>query len=455
MRAVGYFTFDPDASKGPRAYQTRYLAFRNFCEGGLHIDTRIFADPEGQAGFKGWDEMLEFIRSNGLAYLVVVPNAQTLGETLDEQVARVLEIDALGSRAVCADPNYPDPLQNALRGARAAGGRRERIRQGMMAKAAKGLGLGKPPYGYRILGDGSFQIVPEEAETVCLIYNEYLESGGGIRAVAAVLNERGLRTRNGKQWSIATVRDILRNAAYIGTYRRFGLRISGSYEPIVTPDVFRRAQKRLSERGPSRPRPHRASFLLSGLLFCGHCGGRMMGVTRRQSWTRKDGRRGRGEYRYYQCQTRINRNECDYHTIRAAPLEEEVAAIARRELRLRQEDGPCDADSWLDRDRAHSTARIRALDKRFMAGVQRAASGKLTLSQLRAGAERLRVARDALALRIEQTSEAGSAQTLFNSNADRFIGEWESLPYDERRDLLRLLVTRVTVKDNCTDVDIA
>ena len=33
--------------------------------------------------------------------------------------------------------------------------RRDRIREGMRAKAARGLGLGKPPYGYRIGHDGT------------------------------------------------------------------------------------------------------------------------------------------------------------------------------------------------------------------------------------------------------------------------------------------------------------
>ena len=454
MRALGYFTFDPAARKGSLAYRSRYLAFRKFCEENRHADVRVFADPIGGEGAGGWREMVDFIRNAELAYLVVVPDAEVLGACLEDRVARVLEADALDSRVVCADPDYPDPLQSALRGAGAAG-RRERIRQGMLAKAAEGRGLGRPPFGYRLLVTGDFEAVPEEAEVVRLIFNEYLRGGGSIRVVAAELNRRGLRTRAGKQWSMITVRDILCNSAYTGAYRRFGFRIPGSHEPIVDPELFRKAQERMSSRSPGRARPRRASFLLTGLLFCGHCGGAMMGVTRRRTWTRKNGRLSRAEYRYYQCQSRINRSRCDYHTVHAGDLEERVVDAARRQLLNGGVSASGDPASRLDRDRAECAARLRALDRRFLNGVRRAADGKLTLSQLRMGAERLRAAKEALDLRMAATSDPSMAKALFDDNAARFAYEWDSLSHEERRDLLRLLVARATLENERLDVVLA
>ena len=453
MRALGYFTFDPKARHGAHSYQGQYARFRDFCRDNRHTHARVFADPYGEEGLDGWRDLVNFIRDAVVGYLVVVPDARVLGAEIEQQVARVLEMDALSSRVVCSDPQYPDPLQNALRGGHAGAGRRQRIREGMMAKAAKGLGLGKPPYGYRIQADGAFRTVPEEADVVRLIFGEYLGSGGGVRSVAAVLNERGLATRAGRPWSMVAVRDILRNAAYIGTYRRFGLRIPGAYEPIISGDDFRRAQERLSERSPLRQSRRQPPFMLSGLIFCGHCGRGMIGVTRRQSWRRKDGERARAEYRYYQCQSRINRNECDYHTIRAEETEERVALEAREQLLLPERDGKHRA--WTDRAHAESSARIRVLDRRFMEGVQRAAHGKLTLGQLRAGAARLRSARDALTMRVEMTSADASAKALFEDDVARLIDEWTGLSGEERRELLRSLVKRVTVKEDGIEVALA
>ena len=455
MRALGYFTFDPDTGKGPLSYPELFRAFVAYCEEGRHIRVGVYDDPKGQEGGVGWRSMLDFISGSGLGYLVVVPDAGRLGGSLEQQVARLLELDALSCQVVCDDRDFPDPLQNALRGSSSAAGRSARIRQGMMAKAAQGLGLGKPPYGYRIIADGTFRVVAEEADVVALIFKQYLESNDGVRAVASMLNDRGLRTRTGRRWSMVTVRDILRNTAYIGTYRRFGLRIPGSYQPIVTPGDFRQAQERMHERSPARRSPRGSPFLLSGVVFCGYCGQRMMGVTRKQAWRRKDGQRARAEYRYYQCQSRINRNECDYHTTRADDIEEQVARAVREKLLSGERGDGADSGSWMAHERAQSTARLRVLDKRFMEGVQRAASGGLTLGQLRAGVDRLRAAKQALNDRIDQTSEKASAQALLEANAARFIDDWDSLAQDQRRELLRSVVAKVTVKDGRAEVSLA
>ena len=62
-------------------------------------------------------------------------------------------------------------------------------------------------------------------------------------------------------------------------------------------------------------------YLLSGIAFCDYCGNKMMGVTRHQRWTNKNGDRNRKTYRYYQCQSRNNQSVCGYHTWREADLE--------------------------------------------------------------------------------------------------------------------------------------
>ena len=72
----------------------------------------------------------------------------------------------------------------------------------MRAKAAKGLGLGKTPFGYRIGSEGLFEPVPEEAKIVRGIYKLYLNEGIGVRSIARLLNTEGYRTRRGADWSM-------------------------------------------------------------------------------------------------------------------------------------------------------------------------------------------------------------------------------------------------------------
>lgn len=138
MRAIGYFTVDTEARNVRAASEARIRAFQEYCETRRHIPHGTFADLKGDGGGEGWQEMMDFIREHRQGYLVVTPDAAHLGPTLEEQVERVLEMDALSSKVVCDDLDLPDPLQNALRNSRKSAQRSERIRAGMMAKAAKG-----------------------------------------------------------------------------------------------------------------------------------------------------------------------------------------------------------------------------------------------------------------------------------------------------------------------------
>ena len=460
MRAVGYFTVDENARGGRFGRAELETAFAAYCEERRHTPHGTYSDPKGEGGGAGWRAMADHIKESRLGYLVIVPGAEHLGAALEDQVARALEMDALSSQVLCDDRDFPDPLQNALRGSNNAAQRGERIRAGMMAKAAKGLGLGKPPYGYKLTFDGAFHVIPEEAEVVASIFDAYLEPGGSVRSVAASLNARRRRTRNGGRWGIVAVRDVLRNPAYIGTYRRFGLRIPSSYEPIVSPSVFRQAQDRLLERGPTQrldSRPPSPAFLLSGLLVCGYCGRRMMGVSRRQTWRRKDGERMRAEYRYYQCQSRINRNQCAYRTVKAAEIEEEALRAARSLLES-GERGPGAGvnanDAGAGRasaEKARALAEAASLDRQFREGVQRAASGTLSLSRLRGGLEQMQSVKRELAKKIAQAeaqADAGAAASRSDpeANAAKFLTEWNALPDAERRALLRSLVAKVTLR---------
>ena len=147
----------------------------------------------------------------------------------------------------------PDPLQNALVTLGAPGASRERsekIRMSMQNRALRGKGLGRPPYGYRNGEDGTLEIVKDESPVVELIFRLYIRDRMGMRLIVQHLNERGITTRRGGNWNVVSIRDILKNTVYIGTYTRFGLRQPGNHEPIIPRDVFREAQDIVRERRP-------------------------------------------------------------------------------------------------------------------------------------------------------------------------------------------------------------
>ena len=155
---------------------------------------------------------------------------------------------------------------------------------------------------------------PVEAETVKLIYRLYLEGEGltgpmGVKAVTRTLNEKGLRTRQGARFGVATTHGILTNPIYAGR-ARFNRRESktGRIKPaaevvefdapqIIDPVLFDQVQQSLKSRSPRivPPRITTSPILLSGLAYCATCNGPM---------TMRTGSSSTGKiYRYYTCST--------------------------------------------------------------------------------------------------------------------------------------------------------
>ena len=443
MRAIGYFRIKDD-----RSVAEMEEAFREYCELNMNQPLRVFGERESQEG-RNSDEyrgMLEFLRDSGSEFLVVVPGADHLGYDLESAARSIVELEEAGAKVTCQDEDLPDPLQNALLTFGAKGvsrTRSARIREAMRARAIKGLGLGKPPYGYRNAEDGTLEVVRDEAAVVELVYRLYTKDELGLRLIVQHLNERGIRTRRGGNWNMVTIRDILRNPTYIGTSTRFGLRVPKSHEPIIPADVFRKAQGRSRKRRPVGQVAISEPFLLSGLAYCGYCDNKMMGVTRRQSWRRKDGRRSNGVYRYYQCQSKNNQSVCGYHTWRAPLLENTVLAQLKYALRQgpRQRDS-IEPDALKETARSAREARLRNAERRFLRAMRRAARAELSVRKLGQYLAGLDVARRGV----------GNAQP--EVAATETLATWDSLAFEERQAFLAEQVARIQVKDDAVELAI-
>lgn len=146
--------------------------------------------------------------------------------------------------------------------------------------------------GYRY-ENGKLIVEPDEAEVVRLIFRYYI-TGMGVTAIMKTLNEKHIRTRNGKPWCKSSVMCVLRNYAYTGnlllqtTYRENFLtkrtlindgalpkyHAEGTHEAIIDADTFsavqteiqRRAEKHTHSNQPKR------SYPFTGLIICDNCG---------------------------------------------------------------------------------------------------------------------------------------------------------------------------------------
>jgi site-specific DNA recombinase len=115
------------------------------------------------------------------------------------------------------------------------------------AKAGKHQS-GPAPFGYRRdyskrVSDGVLLVPsPEEAEVVKMIFREYLRLRS-MKRLIRLLDEHGLRTRRGKQWSRAGVSWILKNDTYVGRVHFGNIRVRGRHESIIPPILFNKVQK--------------------------------------------------------------------------------------------------------------------------------------------------------------------------------------------------------------------
>ncbi len=142
----------------------------------------------------------------------------------------------------------------------------------------------KSVFGYRLDG-GRYVIVPEEAEIVRRIFDEYVK-GVPLRRISEELRAEGLKTSRGFDFSHNQISYIIRNEIYIGnivlqkTYVKDFIthskvknngelpvyRMNGCHEPIVEESVFRAAQEESARRAAEKP-----VYPFTKKLICGNC----------------------------------------------------------------------------------------------------------------------------------------------------------------------------------------
>lgn len=154
-----------------------------------------------------------------------------------------------------------------------------RIKQRMEQLKAQGLYTGGPiPLGFKAEYRGRVSkkgypipdLIPDEAFGEIVrerIFYSVFKMGYGAYIIERELREAGIKGPEGKPISVSSIKRILRNQRYRGM--------------IVDEEVFDKVQDILDQRLDAKSESRhinmqaRANALLSGNIFCGHCGNRM------------------------------------------------------------------------------------------------------------------------------------------------------------------------------------
>ena len=127
-------------------------------------------------------------------------------------------------------------------------------------------------------------------------FEKTVREGFGSYRMADYLNGLGIKTHNGSQFQCNTINRILRNRMYCGYF------VAGDVESphieriqIIEEPLFFQAQYILDQRANTEKekqqiaRTTKGKTLLSGNLYCAHCGSRMVATSYVDRYTRVDG----------------------------------------------------------------------------------------------------------------------------------------------------------------------
>ena len=258
----------------------------------------------------------------------------------------------------------------------------ERVRDKIAASKSKGIWVGGSiPLGYASVNK-KLVVVPEDAETVRLIFRRYLEVGS-IRDLVEDLDRKEIRTRRltlatgktrgGIRFGVGALSHLLRNRFYIGEVAYKGKIHPGEQAPIVDRELFEAVQAKLATGANARQLELRASpSILAGRLFDDR-GNRMT-----PTHTNKRGAR----YRYYVSHPILQKrnNEAgSVSRVSASDIEAMVLKVARGHLEERGSVPRHDHDRDLV---AHLVERVilkpQAIEIRFATPEQAEGAGEQT-----------------------------------------------------------------------------
>ena len=216
------------------------------------------------------------------------------------------------------------------------------IKRGIRENALQGLATGGANLllGYTVGEDRKYAVDPTGAKIVQEIFQLYAD-GMSATQIITYCNERGYKTARGNAFNKNSLRTILRNEKYIGTYKLMDIVIPDGMPAIIEKPLFEKVQAMLKHNGKARAKAKaHENYLLTTKLFCGHCGSPMVG----ESGTSKTGQ----VHYYYKCTKAKREHACkkkserkDWieklvvrYTVQNVLTDENIALIAKRAMEI-------------------------------------------------------------------------------------------------------------------------
>ena len=154
-----------------------------------------------------------------------------------------------------------------------------------------------------------------EAEIVRLIFHKYVYEGYGAQKLSHYLYEQGVVGRNNKNIPNTSIVRIIKNKGYTGYLINGAVETECPQLRIIEPELFEQAQElrqaRTCERGGTSLGTS-SKALLTGLVYCAHCGNRLSLTSSGRIHTYADGHTVKEVRPRYSCFYKIRHpGDCD------------------------------------------------------------------------------------------------------------------------------------------------
>jgi site-specific DNA recombinase len=376
----------------------------------------------------------------------------------------------------------------------------ERCRRGRLYRAKQGniSTLPQAPYGYTYNKKNgseqpSYTIENYEANIVRKIYSWYTSERLSISEIALKLYKEDAKSPGGNlKWHLSTIRDVLRNPSYTGTayfgrteksegfaekiirtkngrkdsppkhrkMRPKEMWIPISIPAIIDERVFQEAQERLDINKQYASRNTKEMSILQGLVVCGLCGGTCYKKVRGMS--------SKGvKYSYYTCSNRIRSRKCKSKSFKQNVLDETVwnhiTELLRNPVLIEEE--------IARRTKEQSTgSKVQMRCQEIQKELLRLTKAKdklldafqdgecLTLDDLRKRMKAIDQQKNSL----EKELKGMQAEALKNEQNSRLkysirhfqdcLARSDSLNLKERQKIMRLLIDKIVLGENCVEI---
>ena len=199
-----------------------------------------------------------------------------------------------------------------------------RVKRGKRVKAMRGeTNHSRRPFGFE--QDGV--TVRQSESTVLREMVARMLAGESQDHIAHDLNQRGITTSTGREWTRESLKALVLSPRYAGRVVHNGVVVGHlPGKPILDIDTWERLNTVFAAR--RRGRPNSEPYLCSGVVCCGHCGYRLTGRSRPQDKLYPDGE----VRRQYRCHRRVARGGCGRITVDQRQLDRHVGALVVRIL---------------------------------------------------------------------------------------------------------------------------